>query len=77
MKKEGNLSGGERQRIALARAVLKNAKILLLDECTASLDLESGERVKKGLKYGSKERITIMIAHRRSMIDSAQRTIEW
>lgn len=75
-EKEGNLSGGERQRIALARALLKNAPILLLDECTASLDLESEERVKKGLEYGREGRITIMIAHRRSMIDSAQRVIE-
>lgn len=60
----------------MARALLKNAPILLLDECTASLDLESEERVKKGLEYGHEGRITIMIAHRRSMIDSAQRVIE-
>jgi len=65
------LSGGERQRIAIARAVLKNAPILVLDEATSALDVETEARVKEALDKISRNRTTFIIAHRLSTVRNA------
>ena len=69
------LSGGQRQRIALARAVLKDAPILILDEATASVDNETEVLIQKSLSKITKERTTIVIAHRLSTIKKADKII--
>ncbi len=73
--KGGRLSGGQRQRIAIARAMLKDASILVLDEATAALDAESERLVQDALNRLMPDRTTLVIAHRLSTIEHADQVL--
>lgn len=70
-----NLSGGERQRLALARAILMNPKILILDEATSAVDTKTEMEIQKAMENFSKGRTTFNIAHRLSTLRNADRLI--
>jgi subfamily B ATP-binding cassette protein MsbA len=69
------LSGGQRQRIAIARAMLRDAPVLILDEATSALDTESEKAIQKGLDNLRQNRTSVVIAHRLSTIESADQIL--
>lgn len=71
-----SLSGGERQRIAIARAIIKDAPIILMDEATSALDNESERRIHEAIEQLKHNKTVIVIAHRQETINIADTVVE-
>jgi len=71
----GKLSGGERQRLSIARAILKDAPIIIMDEATASLDTESESKVQEALSRLVSDKTVMIIAHRMRTVEDADRVV--
>lgn len=69
------LSGGQRQRIAIARALLKDTPILILDEAVSNLDTENEREIQESIRTSSENRTTLIVAHRLSTIRSADQIV--
>ena len=69
------LSGGERQRLSIARAMLKNAPIILLDEISASLDIENEAKIQESLRHLIKGKTVVIISHRMHSIEKADKIV--
>ena len=69
------LSGGQRQRLALARAMVRNPEILILDEATSQIDLESEQLIHQALEQFAKDRTVLVITHRLSTLELADRIV--
>ena len=70
-----SLSGGERQRLSIARAFLKNARILILDEITASLDAENEKRIQESLNRLIQDKTVLIISHRLKSIEKVNKIV--
>lgn len=75
-EKGSNLSGGQRQRIAIARAILKDAQILLMDEPSSALDVQSERMIEQAMKELMKGRIVLMVTHRATSFEDFDRVIQ-
>ena len=71
----GTLSGGEKQRVSIARAILKNAPIIILDEATASIDPENEHLIQQAISELTKGKTVITIAHRLATVENADRIL--
>lgn len=69
------LSGGERQRLSIARAILKQAPIVLLDEITSSLDIENEKLIQESLNYLLKDKTVLIISHRLKSVENADKIV--
>ena len=69
------LSGGQKQRVSIARAIIKNPKILIFDDCLSAVDTETEERILTNLKQVSKNKTTFIISHRVSSAKNADKII--
>ena len=70
-----NLSGGQRQRIAIARAFLKNAPILLMDEPSSALDIESEKKINQAMQELTKQKVVLMVTHRSTSFEAFNRVV--